>query len=49
MKFTYEDDGKKVSILYNGNTVASDFEYRIEGDKLIIKDSFGKDVEYKRK
>lgn len=49
MKFTYEDDGKKVSILYTGNTNASSYEYKIEGNKLIIKDSFGKDVEYTRK
>ncbi len=49
MEFTYEDDGKKVSILFKGNTVASDFEYRIDGNKLIIKDSFGNDVEYIKK
>lgn len=49
MPFTYEDNGTTVTILYNGNTAASTFEYKIEGDKLIIKDSFGSDVEYKRK
>lgn len=49
MNFTYEDDGKKVSILYTGNTDASSYEYRIEGNKLIIKDSFGSDVEYTKK
>ena len=49
MNFTYEDDGKKVSILYTGNTAASSYEYKIEGKKLIIKDSFGNDVEYTRK
>lgn len=49
MSFTYEDDGKKVSILYTGNTAASSYEYKIEGKKLIIKDSFGQDVEYTRK
>lgn len=49
MKFTYEDDGKKLSILYEGNTKASDYEYKIDGNKLIIKDSFGTDVEYTRK
>ena len=26
-----------------------DYEYKIEGNKLIIKDSLGKDVEYIRK
>ena len=49
MKFTYKDDGKKVSILYSGNTTSSDYEYKIEGNKLIIKDSFGNDVEYVKK
>ena len=49
MKFTYEDDGKKVSILYEGNTIASEYEYKIDGKKLIIKDSFGSDVEYIKK
>ena len=49
MAFTYEDDGKTVSILYTGNTIASSYEYKIDGDKLIIKDSFGSDVIYTRK
>lgn len=49
MKFTYEDKGDKVSIKYENATVPSEFEYRIEGNKLIIKDSFGKDVEYTKK
>lgn len=49
MEFTYEDKGDKVSILYYGNTNASEYEYKIEGNKLIIKDSLGKDVEYTRK
>ena len=49
MECTYEDDGEKVSILYKGNTAASTYEYKIEGDTLTIKDSFGKDVVYKRK
>ena len=46
MEFTYEDDGSKVSMLYTGNTEPLELEYRIEGDKLIIKDSLGNDVEY---
>ena len=49
MEFTYEDKGDKVSILYKGNTAASEFEYKIDGKKLIIKDSFGTDVEYTKK
>ncbi len=46
MDFTYEDDGSKLSILYTGNTMPLELEYRIEGNKLIIKASFGTDVEY---
>ena len=49
MEFTYEDNGSTVSILYKGNTAASDYDYKIEGKKLIIKDSFGNDVEYIKK
>jgi len=49
MDCTYEDDGTKVTILYTGNTIASTYEYRIDGDKLIIKDSLGNDVTYIRK
>ena len=49
MKFKYEDNGKKVKITYDGNTTGSTYEYKIDGKKLIIKDSFGKDVEYTRK
>ena len=49
MEFTYEDNGNAVKILYTGNTMASTYEYKIEGNKLIIKDSLGKDVEYIRK
>lgn len=49
MPFTYEDKGDKVSIKYENATVASEFEYRIEDNKLIIKDSFGKDVVYTKK
>lgn len=49
MEFTYEDDGSKVSILYKGNTAPLELNYRIEGNKLIITDSFGSDVEYTRK
>ena len=48
MEFTYEDNGKKVSILYKGNTVASEYEYKVSGNKLTIKDSFGNDVVYEK-
>lgn len=49
MECTYEDDGTKVTILYKGNTIANSYEYKIEGDILTIKDSFGQDVKYIRK
>ena len=49
MPFTYEDDGDKITITYEGNTIGSTYEYKIEGNKFIIKDSFGSDVEYTRK
>ena len=48
MECTYEDDGTKVTILYKGNTESSSYEYKIDGDTLTIKDSFGNDVIYKR-
>lgn len=49
MNFTYEDDGSKVTILYKGNTVPGTYDYRIDGKKLIIKDSFDNDVVYEKK
>ena len=49
MEFTYKDKGEEVEILYKGNTMANTFKYRIEGKKLIIKDSFDNDVEYTKK
>lgn len=49
MECTYEDDGKAVTILYTGNTAASTYEYKIDGDTLLIKDSLGNDVKYVRK
>lgn len=49
MNFTYEDDGSTVTILYKGNTVPGTYEYKIDGKKLIIKDSFDNDVVYEKK
>ena len=49
MEFTYEDNGTELSILYTGNTEPLVLKYRKEGNKLIITDSFGKDVEYVKK
>ena len=48
-KFTYEDNGTEISITYEGNTSPLVLKYRIEGNKLIVTDSFGKDVEYVKK
>jgi hypothetical protein len=48
MNFTYKDNGDSVEILYDGNTIASTYKYRIDGDKLFIEDSFGEETEYKK-
>lgn len=48
-EFKYTDDGKKVTITYDGDTGSSEFEYSIDKNILTIKDSFGSDVKYKRK
>ena len=47
--FTYTDDGTKLTILYDGDTMSSTYEYKLEDDTFTIKDSFGSDVVYKRK
>ncbi len=47
--FTYTDDGTKLTILYDGDTLSSSYEYKLDGDTFTIKDSFGSDVVYKRK
>lgn len=50
INFKYEDNGSELSILYDGGTTpGGSYKYRIEENKLIVKDSFGKDVEYIRK
>lgn len=48
MPFTYKDDGKAVSILYEGNTAENVFKYSISGKILSIEDSFGEMVKYER-
>ncbi len=48
MECTYETNENKVTILYKGNTIANTYEYIIEGDILLIKDSFGNNVKYIR-
>lgn len=49
MEFTYEDDGKELSIFFEGDTVPMILPYRIEDNKLIITDSFDNEVTYTRK
>ena len=48
-EFTYQNNGDSFHIQYKGMTASMDLEYRIEGDKLIIVDSLGKDTVYVRK
>ena len=47
-KFTYKDNGDSVTIRYEGSDVDMTLNYRIEGDKLIVTDSFGSDTVYNR-
>ena len=46
--FTYKNNGDSFTIQYDGMVSSMDLKYRIEGDKLIITDSFGMDVVYIR-
>ena len=46
MKLTYEDKG---TILFEGNTDPMELEYSMSDGKLIIIDSLGDEVVYKRK
>lgn len=49
MEFTYEISDTELSILYTGNTDPMVLEYEIDGNKLNVKDSFGKDTIYIKK
>lgn len=49
MNFTYEADGKELSILYTGNTSPTILGYKLDGNRLIITDSFGDDIVYVKK
>ena len=40
-KFTYSEDGKSITIKYENDDKETTYEYRIEGDKLILTDRFG--------
>ncbi len=43
---TYEEDESKLTILYKGNDKPSNYEYRFDGNTLIIKDDKGKDNKF---
>ena len=49
LEFTYKDNGNSIEMTYDNTTEPSVYEYRIEGDTLIIKDSLGSDVKYNKK
>ena len=49
MECTYEIDGENLSILYKGNTAPFKTTFKIENNKLTIKDSLNKDVVYDKK
>lgn len=47
-KFTYSEDGSSITIKYDHDDKETTYKYRIDGDKLIITDSFGVDRTYLR-
>ncbi len=49
MPFTYKLEGDKLTMTYEGDTVAFDTTYSIKDNKLTIKDSLEEDVVYNRK
>ena len=40
-EFEYTDNGASVTIHFIGDFASSEFAYQIEGNKLLISDSFG--------
>lgn len=48
-KFTYEDDGTKVTLNYKEFDNQSELKYSIKDGILTIEDSFGEEVTYKKK
>lgn len=48
-EITYTKDDKKIAITYGNSTVPFETEYKVEDDTLIIMDSFGNEVKYKKK
>ncbi len=49
MKCTYEINGDKISILYDGDTLPFETTFTIEGNELNIRDSLGNDTIYTKK
>jgi len=48
MKFTYTTEGEKLIITYEGVEKPEEKIYSIDGDKLIIKATYGSDLVYTR-
>lgn len=48
MAFTYTDNGNEVELKYENATVPSTHKYTIKADFLLIEDSFGSTVTYKK-
>ena len=46
--FTYVDNGESVTIHYSGDFMPGAFRYTVEENILLIEDSFGTPVEYKK-
>ncbi len=47
-EFAYKDNGDSVTIYFPGDLSPSTFKYTVEEDVLLIEDSFGAIVKYKR-
>lgn len=47
-EFTYTDNGDSVTLHFSGDLMPSTFKYTTTEDVLLIEDSFGKVVKYKR-
>ena len=47
-EFTYTDNGDSVIIHFSGDLMSSTFKYTATEDVLLIEDSFGTLVKYKR-
>ena len=47
-EFTYTDNGYSVTIHFSGDLMQSTFKYTATEDVLLIEDSFGTLVKYKR-